>query len=279
MTNTPFTPKSYEGEREITWCPGCGDYGIIAAVKQSLAQLQIPPHQAFFISGIGCGSKLPDYLKANGYLGLHGRTLPIAQGVKIANHDLKVIITVGDGDSFGIGAGYIIKGEYEIAKDQEIKYKPGDQLNVTGGFDLCNSSHFHVYVILLIFGILVLTCWNQLSTFKIKLIMRLQSISSLAIGTALMVLSGCSSSKKPAGGTGDNSQTSVDWPGTYYGVTPCADCEGIETRLILMKDKKYSLERKYLGKSEKSSNSQGDFSWDKSGTYLGNRSCYFCSNS
>lgn len=108
MTNTPLTPKSYEGEREITWCPGCGDYGIIAAVKQSLAQLQIPPHQAFFVSGIGCGSKLPDYLKANGYLGLHGRTLPIAQGVKMANHDLKVIITVGDGDSFGIGAGHFL---------------------------------------------------------------------------------------------------------------------------------------------------------------------------
>lgn len=98
--------------------------------------------------------------------------------------------------------------------------------------------------------------------------MRLQSISNLAIGTALMVLSGCSSSKKPAGGTGDNSQTSVDWPGTYYGITPCADCEGIETRLTLMKDKKYSLERKYLGKSEKSSNSQGDFSWDKSGSTI-----------
>jgi 2-oxoglutarate ferredoxin oxidoreductase subunit beta len=108
MTDTPFTPKSYEGEREITWCPGCGDYGIIAAVKQALAQLQIPPHQAFFVSGIGCGSKLPDYLKVNGYLGLHGRTLPIAQGVKIANHDLKVIITVGDGDSFGIGAGHFL---------------------------------------------------------------------------------------------------------------------------------------------------------------------------
>jgi len=103
-----LTFKSYDGEREITWCPGCGDYGIIAAVKQSLAQLQIPPHETFFVSGIGCGSKLPDYLKANGYLGLHGRTLPIAQGAKIANHDLKVIVTVGDGDSFGIGAGHFV---------------------------------------------------------------------------------------------------------------------------------------------------------------------------
>jgi len=108
MSNLQFTPKSYDGDREITWCPGCGDYGIIAGVKQALAQLQIPPHEAYFVSGIGCGSKLPDYLKANGYLGLHGRTLPIAQGVKIANHDLKVIVTVGDGDSFGIGAGHFV---------------------------------------------------------------------------------------------------------------------------------------------------------------------------
>ena len=114
MLDTTITPefkltsKSYDGEREITWCPGCGDYGIIAAVKQSLAQLQIPPHETLFVSGIGCGSKLPDYLKANGYLGLHGRTLPIAQGAKIANHDLKVIVTVGDGDSFGIGAGHFV---------------------------------------------------------------------------------------------------------------------------------------------------------------------------
>lgn len=103
-----LTPKSYAGAREVTWCPGCGDYGILAAVKQALAQLQIPPHQAYFISGIGCGSKLPDYVHANGYLGIHGRTLPIAQGIKLANHDLKVIVTVGDGDAYGIGAGHFV---------------------------------------------------------------------------------------------------------------------------------------------------------------------------
>ena len=61
-----------------------------------------------FVSGIGCGSKLPDYLKANGYLGLHGRSLPVAQGMKLANHELNVIVTVGDGDGYGIGAGHFI---------------------------------------------------------------------------------------------------------------------------------------------------------------------------
>jgi 2-oxoglutarate ferredoxin oxidoreductase subunit beta len=108
MPEFVLTPKTYEGEREITWCPGCGDFGIIAAVRSALAQLKIPPHEAFFVSGIGCGSKLPDYLKANGYLGLHGRSLPIAQGVKLANHKLKVIVTVGDGDGYGIGAGHFV---------------------------------------------------------------------------------------------------------------------------------------------------------------------------
>jgi len=108
MPEFVLTPKSYEGEQEVTWCPGCGDFGILNAVKQALAQLKIPPHEAFFVSGIGCGSKLPDYVKANGYLGLHGRSLPIAQGVKLANHKMNVIATVGDGDGYGIGAGHFI---------------------------------------------------------------------------------------------------------------------------------------------------------------------------
>ena len=103
-----LTVKAYEGEREVTWCPGCGDYGILNSVKQSLAQLQIPPHETFFVSGIGCGSKLPDYVRGNGYLSLHGRSLPVAQGVKLANHNLKVIVTVGDGDGYGIGAGHFM---------------------------------------------------------------------------------------------------------------------------------------------------------------------------
>ncbi len=108
MPEFRLAPKAYDGEREVTWCPGCGDYGILSAVKMALAQLQIPPHETFFVSGIGCGSKLPDYLHANGYLGLHGRSLPIAQGVKLANHNLKVIATIGDGDGYGIGAGHFV---------------------------------------------------------------------------------------------------------------------------------------------------------------------------
>jgi len=100
--------KQYAGPREITWCPGCGDFGILNAVKQALAMLEIRPHEAFLVSGIGCGSKLPDYMNVNGYLAIHGRALPVAQGIKLANHTLHVICTIGDGDGYGIGGGHLI---------------------------------------------------------------------------------------------------------------------------------------------------------------------------
>ena len=100
--------KTYESIDVATWCPGCGDFGIIAAVKQALAQLEIAPHEVMFFSGIGCGSKLPHYLKANGYNSLHGRGLPVATGFHLANTDLKVINVSGDGDSYGIGGNHLL---------------------------------------------------------------------------------------------------------------------------------------------------------------------------
>lgn len=100
--------KVYKGVRKPTWCPGCGDYGILTAVKEGLVLAGVYPHQAFFISGIGCGSKLPDYIKANGYLGIHGRGLPLAMGVRLANPELHVLVTIGDGDCYGIGGNHFI---------------------------------------------------------------------------------------------------------------------------------------------------------------------------
>jgi 2-oxoglutarate ferredoxin oxidoreductase subunit beta len=100
--------KSYANEQKPTWCPGCGDYGIMAALKQALVSLGIHPHQVAIVSGIGCGSKLPDYMHANGYMGIHGRPLPIAAGIKLANPDLTVIVTDGDGDAYGIGGNHFI---------------------------------------------------------------------------------------------------------------------------------------------------------------------------
>jgi 2-oxoglutarate ferredoxin oxidoreductase subunit beta len=100
--------KDYGSDVRPTWCPGCGDYGILAAVKQGLVQAGLAPHQVLLVSGIGCGSKLPDYATANGFMTLHGRTLAVATGARLANHGLAVITVHGDGDGLGLGMGHFI---------------------------------------------------------------------------------------------------------------------------------------------------------------------------
>jgi len=100
--------KIFNGGDKSTWCPGCGDFAILMAVKQALAGLDLHPHEVLMVSGIGCGSKLPHYMKANGYNSIHGRALPVAQGIKLANHALNVIAVTGDGDGYGIGQGHFI---------------------------------------------------------------------------------------------------------------------------------------------------------------------------
>jgi len=100
--------KLFNTTEKTTWCPGCGDFGILAGIKAALAGLDMYPHQAILVSGIGCGSKLPHYMHVNGYNSIHGRALPVAQGLKLANHELKVIAVTGDGDGYGIGQGHFI---------------------------------------------------------------------------------------------------------------------------------------------------------------------------
>ena len=104
----PLTAKDFKHlfSEEITWCAGCGDFGILAGLQQALAGLAIEPHRVMFSSGIGCGSKLPDYIKANGWQTLHGRALPSAQGFKLAQHQMTVIAITGDGDGIGEGGNH-----------------------------------------------------------------------------------------------------------------------------------------------------------------------------
>jgi 2-oxoglutarate ferredoxin oxidoreductase subunit beta len=102
------TVKDFASPVKPTWCPGCGDYGIHAALKQALAKAGLAPHEVLIIGGIGCGSKLPDYTHANGFMTLHGRTLPIATGARLGNHNLKVIAVHGDGDGMGLGMGHFV---------------------------------------------------------------------------------------------------------------------------------------------------------------------------
>lgn len=102
------TIQDFKSDQKSTWCGGCGDFGILNALQMALAALNIPPHRAVFVSGIGCGSKLPDYMDVNGYLTLHGRGLPVLAGIHFANHELVAIAISGDGDSYGIGANHFM---------------------------------------------------------------------------------------------------------------------------------------------------------------------------
>lgn len=90
------------------WCPGCGDNGILSALKNTIVGMDLDPHNMVVVSGIGCSSKLPNFINTNGVHTLHGRAIPFAEGIKLANPDLTVVIDSGDGDTYGIGAGHFV---------------------------------------------------------------------------------------------------------------------------------------------------------------------------
>ena len=90
------------------WCPGCGDFGILNAVQMALAEINVDPSRTAVVSGVGCSSKVPHFIKTYGVHTLHGRTLPFAIGIKLANPNLEVVAEGGDGDGLGIGAGHFV---------------------------------------------------------------------------------------------------------------------------------------------------------------------------
>ncbi|MBI4352689.1 MAG: 2-oxoacid:ferredoxin oxidoreductase subunit beta [Candidatus Omnitrophica bacterium] len=101
-------PDDFLSPEDPTWCPACGDYSVLRSLKEAMGVLGLKPHEVMIVSGIGCGSKVPYYFHANGYDSLHGRPVPVAQGIKLANHALKVIVISGDGDSLGIGGNHFL---------------------------------------------------------------------------------------------------------------------------------------------------------------------------
>ncbi len=102
------TPKDYKSEVKPTWCPGCGDFGVLNAAYRGLAGLKLSPDETVVVSGIGCSSRFPHFMKTFGFHTVHGRALPVAQGLKMARPDLTVVAVGGDGDFFSIGAGHLL---------------------------------------------------------------------------------------------------------------------------------------------------------------------------
>ncbi|MCZ6652522.1 MAG: 2-oxoacid:ferredoxin oxidoreductase subunit beta, partial [Planctomycetota bacterium] len=101
-------PKDFASDQDVRWCPGCGDYSILAQVKKVLPTLGIPRERFLFVSGIGCSSRFPYYLETYGLHSIHGRALAIATGAKCANPDLQVWVVTGDGDGLSIGGNHLL---------------------------------------------------------------------------------------------------------------------------------------------------------------------------
>src|SRR3954464_12106790 len=119
-----LTPKDFKSDLKPIWCPGCGDFGVVQAIYRALAAIGRPPHEIAFVSGIGCSSRLPGYTTAYGFNSVHGRALPIAQGIKIASPDLLVLAAGGDGDGFSIGGG---GGSPALPRTAALAYVVGDK--------------------------------------------------------------------------------------------------------------------------------------------------------
>ncbi len=103
-----ITKDDYSCDFENKWCPGCGNFQILDAMKEAFAGLDIAPEELLIVSGIGQAGKTPHFLKCNFFHGLHGRALPVATGAKIANHRLTVVVNSGDGDCYGEGGNHFI---------------------------------------------------------------------------------------------------------------------------------------------------------------------------
>ncbi len=103
-----LTRKDFTSDQEVRWCPGCGDYSILAQMQKVLPELNIPREKCVFISGIGCSSRFPYYMNTYGFHSIHGRAPAIATGLKVARPDLHVWVATGDGDGLSIGGNHLI---------------------------------------------------------------------------------------------------------------------------------------------------------------------------
>lgn len=146
LPRTPSSAKDYKGRVDPDWCPGCGDFGVLNALQRACFELGLMPHQLLIVSGIGCSSNLPGYMNAYGMHTLHGRSLPVATGAKLANHELTVIATGGDGDGYGIGGNHLMHTARRnidltyIVMDNQIYGLTTGQISPTSRFDMKTKS-------------------------------------------------------------------------------------------------------------------------------------------
>ncbi|MBL4758489.1 MAG: 2-oxoacid:ferredoxin oxidoreductase subunit beta [Rhizobiales bacterium] len=106
--SAPLKASDFKSDLKPVWCPGCGDYHVLLSVTKALADLERKPEEVAIISGIGCSSRIPAYLNCYGFHGVHGRSLPLGTGLKVARPDMTVIVAGGDGDGFSIGGNHFL---------------------------------------------------------------------------------------------------------------------------------------------------------------------------
>ncbi len=145
MTQTVInpTPKDYKSDVKPTWCPGCGDFGVLNAAYRAMAELQLAPDRTVVVSGIGCSSRFPHFMKTFGFHSVHGRALPVAQGLKMARPDLTVLAVGGDGDFFSIGAGHLVHAALRNI-DITVVIMDNEIYGLTKGQTSPTSPHGHV---------------------------------------------------------------------------------------------------------------------------------------
>ncbi len=106
--SNPAKASDFKSDLKPVWCPGCGDYHVLLSMTKALAELECRPEEVAVISGIGCSSRIPAYLNCYGFHGVHGRSLPLGTGLKVARPDMTVIVAGGDGDGFSIGGNHFL---------------------------------------------------------------------------------------------------------------------------------------------------------------------------
>jgi len=118
ITSLPLTPRDFASDQDVRWCPGCGDYSILAQMKKVLAGLNFPRERMVFVSGIGCSSRFPYYVNTYGFHSIHGRAPTFATGLKLARPELMVWVVTGDGDGLSIGGNHLL---HAMRRNVDIK--------------------------------------------------------------------------------------------------------------------------------------------------------------